>query len=472
MSSSTNGFIQENFLLQSSLAEKLYHDVAAKQPIIDYHSHLSPFEIATNRKYENMTRIWLSEDHYKWRAMRGAGVNERFITGDATDEEKFQAWAETVPQTVRNPLFHWTYLELKNSFGVTEYLNPASASRIYRQCNELLSGEEHTARKFLEQYNVVYLCSTDDPCDDLQYHHAIRADKDCSVGVAPSFRPDKAFAIHDRENFLSYISRLSAASGVFITDMDSLLSAMETRIDFFAAAGCKVADHGLSQLPINNAFTVDLDIELKRFFATGGSTVFSDPDAFVFYLLTSLCKMYHARGWVQQFHLGAIRNNNTRLKLKLGADAGFDSIGDYAQAERLSALLNSLDAEDKLSKTIIYNLNPADNALFATMCGNFNDGSTKGKVQYGPAWWFLDQKNGMEQHLDILSDVCLLSTFVGMITDSRSLLSFSRHEYFRRILCNMMANDMINGIIPNDEQWMGELLKKICYENAKEYFNI
>jgi len=472
MSSSTNGFIQENFLLQSSLAEKLYHDVAAKQPIIDYHSHLSPFEIATNRKYENITRIWLSEDHYKWRAMRGAGVNERFITGDATDEEKFQAWAQTVPQTVRNPLFHWTYLELKNSFGVTEYLNPASASRIYTQCNELLSGEEHTARKFLEQYNVVYLCSTYDPCDDLQYHHAIRADKDFSVGVAPSFRPDKAFAIHDRENFLAYISRLSAASGVSITDMDSLLSAMQTRIDFFAAAGCKVADHGLSQLPKNNPFTFDLEIELKQFFATGGATVFSDPDAFVFFLLTSLCKMYHARGWVQQFHLGAIRNNNTRLKLTLGADAGFDSIGDYAQAERLSALLNSLDAEDKLSKTIIYNLNPADNALFATMCGNFNDGSTKGKVQYGPAWWFLDQKNGMEQHLDILSDVCLLSTFVGMITDSRSLLSFSRHEYFRRILCNMMANDMINGIIPNDEQWMGELLKKICYENAKEYFNI
>jgi glucuronate isomerase len=250
------------------------------------------------------------------------------------------------------------------------------------------------------------------------------------------------------------------------------LSALESRIDFFASAGCKVADHGLSQLPKNNAFTVDLENELKQFFATRGEMAFSDPDAFVFYLLTSLCKIYHARGWVQQFHLGAIRNNNTRLKLKLGADAGFDSIGDYAQAERLSALLNALDAEDKLSKTIIYNLNPADNALFATMCGNFNDGSTKGKVQYGPAWWFLDQKNGMEQHLDILSDVCLLSTFVGMITDSRSLLSFSRHEYFRRILCNMMANDMINGIIPNDEQWMGELLKKICYENAKEYFSI
>jgi len=472
MSTPNIGFLQENFLLQSSLAEKLYFDVASKLPIIDYHSHLSPFEIATNRKYENMSKIWLSEDHYKWRAMRGAGVSERFITGDASDEEKFQAWAKTVPQTVRNPLFHWTYLELKNSFGITEYLNPGSASHIYAQCNELLSGEQHTARKFLEQYNVAYLCSTDDPCDDLHYHHVIKNDKAFNVGVGPSFRPDKAFAIHDPANFLAYINNLSAVSSFEIKDMDSLLSAMERRIEHFALAGCTVSDHGLSQLPASRPFTAALERELKMFFETGGQTPFSDPDAFVFHVLTSLCKMYHTRGWVQQFHLGAIRNNNTRLKAKLGADAGFDSIGDYSQAERLSAFLNALDAEDKLSKTIIYNLNPANNALFATMCGNFNDGSVKGKVQYGPAWWFLDQKNGMEQHLDILSDVCLLSTFVGMITDSRSLLSFSRHEYFRRILCNLMANDMLNGIIPNDEQWMGELLKKICYENAKEYFSI
>lgn len=472
MSTNNIGFLQENFLLQSPLAQKLYFDVASKQPIIDYHSHLSPFEIATNRKYENMSKIWLSEDHYKWRAMRGAGVSERFITGDASDAEKFQAWAKTVPQTVRNPLFHWTYLELKNSFGITEYLNPDSANRIYDQCNELLSGEQHTARKFLEQYNVVYLCSTDDPCDDLHYHHAIKNDEGFNVGVGPSFRPDKAFAIHDPVNFLAYIKNLSAVTSLEIRDMDALLAAMEKRIVHFGLAGCTVSDHGLSQLPVNRPFTSALENELKLFFATGGKTPFSDPDAFVFHVLTSLCKMYHSRGWVQQFHLGAIRNNNTRLKIKLGADAGFDSIGDYSQAERLSGFLNALDAEDKLSKTIIYNLNPANNALFATMCGNFNDGSVKGKVQYGPAWWFLDQKNGMEQHLDILSDVCLLSTFVGMITDSRSLLSFSRHEYFRRILCNMMANDMLNGIIPNDEHWIGELLKKLCYENAKEYFSL
>jgi glucuronate isomerase len=472
MATTKTGFLQENFLLQTSLAEKLYFDVASQQPIIDYHSHLSPFEIATNRKYENMTKIWLSEDHYKWRAMRGAGVDERFITGDASDEEKFHAWAKTVPQTVRNPLFHWTYLELKNSFGIEEYLNPGSADRIYTECNALLSGQAHTARKFLEQYNVVYLCSTDDPCDDLRYHHAIKNDLSFKVGVGPSFRPDKAFAIHDTVNFLTYINNLSAASSIDISDMDGLLSALESRIEHFALAGCTVSDHGLSQLPAKRPFSIELENELKTFFATNGKVPFSDPDAFVFHVLTSLCKIYHARGWVQQFHLGAIRNNNSRLKAKLGADAGFDSIGDYSQAERLSAFLNALDSEDKLSKTIIYNLNPANNALFATMCGNFNDGSIKGKVQYGPAWWFLDQKNGMEQHLDILSDVCLLSTFVGMITDSRSLLSFSRHEYFRRILCNLMANDMLNGIVPNDERWMGELLKKICYENAKEYFSI
>lgn len=465
-------FIQEDFLLQSPLAVKLYFDYAAPQPIIDYHSHLSPFEIATDRKFENMTRIWLSEDHYKWRAMRTVGTPERMITGDATDAEKFHAWAETVPQTVRNPLFHWTYLELKNSFGITEYLNPASASRIYEQGNELLAGTGHTARKFLEQYNVVYLCSTDDPCDDLVYHKQIAADADFHVGVTPSFRPDKAFAIHDAAAFIPYLQKLSTVSGIEIKDIDSLLEALQNRINHFISAGCRIADHGLSQVPLNRPFTSQLASEFADFLATGGAKPFSDPEAFAFHVLTTLCRIYHAKGWIQQFHLGAIRNNNARLKAQLGADAGFDSIGDYPQAERLSSLLNTLDATDQLGKTIIYNNNPADNALFASMCGNFNDGTIKGKVQFGPAWWFLDQKNGMEQHLDILSDIGLLSTFVGMITDSRSLLSFSRHEYFRRILCNLLAKDMDKGIIPNDEQWIGSLIAKVCYGNAKEYLGI
>jgi glucuronate isomerase len=472
MSQENEIFLKENFLLQTPLAIKLYYEYAAPQPIIDYHSHLSPFEIATDRKFENMTRIWLSEDHYKWRAMRTVGVNERFITGEASDEEKFHAWARTVPQTIRNPLFHWTYLELKNSFGITEYLNPDSASRIYAKGNELLSGAGHTARKFLEKYNVVYLCSTDDPCDDLHYHHQIKADSSFNVGVAPSFRPDKSFAIHDATSFMAYVGKLSSVSGIDIKDIDGLMAALESRIEHFAKAGCRISDHGLSQVPLNRPFTSALASEFASFLSSGGGTPYSDPEAFAFHVLQSLCKSYHKHGWIQQFHLGAIRNNNARLKAKLGADAGFDSIGDYAQAERLSALLNSLDASDQLTKTIIYNNNPADNALFASMCGNFNDGSVKGKVQFGPAWWFLDQKNGMEEHLNILSDIGILSAFVGMITDSRSLLSFSRHEYFRRILCNTLANDMHEGIIPNDEKWIGGMIANICYYNAKEYLGL
>ncbi len=465
-------FLKENFLLQSKTAERLYFDHAAPQPIIDYHSHLSTYEVATDRKYENVTKLWLSEDHYKWRAMRTVGVNEKYITGSASDEEKFMAWAKTVPQAIRNPLFHWTALELKHSFGVTEYLNEQTGPSIYKQCNKILQDGRLTTRRILEGYGVEYLCSTDDPCDDLSYHHQIHHDDSCKIGVAPSFRPDKSFAITDAVNFIAYVQRLSEVSGILITDVNSLLDALQRRIDFFAAAGCRMADHGLTQIPLNRNFTSDLESEFKIFLTTNGAAPFSDPEAFTFYILSALCRMYHAKGWIQQFHLGAIRNNNTRLKKALGADAGFDSIGDYPQAERLSAFLNSLDASDQLGKTIIYNLNPADNALFASMCGNFNDGTIRAKVQYGPAWWFLDQKNGMEQHLDVLSDMSILSTFIGMITDSRSFLSFSRHEYFRRILCNMLANDMLAGTIPNDEQWIGKMISGICYQNAKDYLGL
>lgn len=472
MATANQGFITRNFILQTPLAEKLYFEYAAPQPIIDFHSHLPPSELAENKQYANITELWLKGDHYKWRAMRAAGVNERFITGDASDQEKFQAWAKTVPLTVRNPLFHWTYLELKNSFGIEQYLNPETANDIYAQCNQLLSGSTHTARKFLESYRVVYQATTDDPCDDLRYHHQLKNDSTFKIPVAPSFRPDKSFAIDDPASYIAYLKNLSAVSGVEIKDMDTLLEALSKRIDFFEAAGCKISDHGLSQVPKNNGFTNALQTEFKNFISTGGKTHFSDPDAFAFHVLSSLCKLYHAKGWVQQFHLGAIRNNNARLKAKLGADAGLDSIGDYSQSERMSALLNYLDSSDQLAKTILYNNNPADNAVFASMCGNFNDGTVQAKVQFGPAWWFLDQKNGMEEHLNVLSDICLLSTFIGMITDSRSFLSFSRHEYFRRILCNMLANDMKDGIVPNDEKWIGEMIANICYGNAKAYLGI
>jgi glucuronate isomerase len=399
------------------------------------------------------------------------GINEHLITGDASDEEKFHAWAKTVPHTIRNPLFHWSCLELKNSFGVAEYLNPTSATRIYEQCNEQLeNGSNHTARGFLNSYGVVYQATTDDPCDDLSYHAMMRLDTAMAFKVAPTFRPDKCLQIQHSSTFIAYLRQLSLVSGVEITDMDSLLQALKMRVDYFCSVGCIISDHGVTQIPLNQHFSSALENEFKAFLAADGKKSFSNPEAYAFYVLVALSKMYHEKGWVQQFHLGAIRNNNSRLNSLLGADAGFDSIGDYSQAERLSSFLNQLDSTNQLTKTIIYNLNPSDNAMVATMTGNFNDGAVKAKVQMGPAWWFMDQKNGIEQHLDDFSAMGLLSTFIGMITDSRSLLSFSRHEYFRRILCNVLANDMNRGIIPNDEQWIGSMVEHICFKNARDYF--
>jgi glucuronate isomerase len=404
--------------------------------------------------------------------MRTFGINEKYITGNAGDDEKFNAWAKTVPQTLRNPLFHWTHLELKNSFGVNELLNERNSKNIYDHCNALLKGNEHTSQKFLEKYKVVYQATTDDPTDSLEFHQMAKKDSSFNIQLVPSFRPDKAFSIQDPSSFIKYIASLSEKSGVSITDMTSLLEALKNRVDYFHDNGCRISDHGLQQIPLAKPFSSKLDSEFKVFLSSKGANLFSDPDAFVFHILIFLAKMYHQKGWVQQFHLGAIRNNNSRLLSTLGADVGVDSIGDFSHAARLSAFLNTLDKEDKLAKTIIYNLNPADNAVFASMTGNFNDGSVKGKVQYGPAWWFLDQKNGMEEQLDVLSDMGLLSCFVGMITDSRSLLSFSRHEYFRRILCNLLANDMLSGILPYDEKWIGGMIEDICYLNAKAYLDI
>jgi glucuronate isomerase len=471
MSTQTHFLLNKEFLLQSDLAERLYFNYAANQPIIDFHSHLSPSDLATDKRFENLTRVWLNHDHYKWRAMRTLGINERLITGDASDEEKFLAWAKTVPHTIRNPLFHWSCLELKNSFGVAEYLNPTSATRIYEQCNEQLeNGSNHTARGFLNSYGVVYQATTDDPCDDLSYHAMMRLDTAMAFKVAPTFRPDKCLQIQHPSTFIAYLRQLSFVSGVEITDMDSLLQALKMRVDYFCSVGCIISDHGLTQIPLNQHFSSALENEFKAFLAADGKKSFSNPEAYAFYVLVALSKMYHEKGWVQQFHLGAVRNNNSRLNSLLGADAGFDSIGDYSQAERLSSFLNQLDSTNQLTKTIIYNLNPSDNAMVATMTGNFNDGAVKAKVQMGPAWWFMDQKNGIEQHLDDFSAMGLLSTFIGMITDSRSLLSFSRHEYFRRILCNLLANDMNRGIIPNDEQWIGSMVEHICFKNARDYF--
>jgi glucuronate isomerase len=462
--------ITDDFLLYSKQAKTLYHDYAKDLPIIDYHNHLPPNEIAENKKFKTITEIWLKGDHYKWRAMRALGVNERFITGDASDEEKFMAWAKIVPAVIRNPLFHWTHMELKNPFGFNSFLNESSAKEIYEKCNELLAQDDFSTQGLLKRFKVEMVGTTDDPTDDLQFHKQL-IDSNFSIKVKPSFRPDKSLMIGDAANYRAYIKKLSAASGIEITDLTSLIAALRNRIEFFEAHGASISDHGLNTVPAKVTLTEDQKAEFKKVLS-GESDNFSDPDAFAGYVLTEISKMYHEKGWVQQFHLGAIRNNNHGQMRKLGPDTGYDSIADFPQAQSLSNFLGNLSLEDQLTKTIIYNLNPADNDVFATMIGNFQDGKTVGKMQFGSGWWFLDQKDGMEKQLNSLSNMGVLSTFVGMLTDSRSFLSYSRHEYFRRILCNLLGNEMENGQIPDDEKWVGKIVQDICYYNAKNYFSL
>lgn len=463
-------FLTDDFLLQGKAARHLYHDYVKALPIIDYHCHLPPDEIASNKQFNNMTDIWLRGDHYKWRAMRSLGVNERLITGDAGDEEKFHAWARLLPKTVRNPLFHWSHLELKNIFGISAYLSEKNAGDVYAACNPQLLQDSHRARGLLKSFRVEYVGTTDEPWDSLQYHQQLAAEG-YEIRVSPSFRPDKALMIGNAQAFFHHIDLLQQSSGISITDIYSLLAALENRIDFFHANGCRVSDHGLAQMPGSFTFTHALENELASFLSTRKGT-YSDPEAFMGYVLAEICKLYAARNWVQQFHLGPIRNNNTRLNRQLGADSGFDSIGDFPQALQMSRFFDHLDQTDQLAKTVIYNINPADNEVFASMLGNFNDGSVKGKMQFGSGWWFLDQKDGMEKQLNALSNMGMFSSFIGMITDSRSFLSFPRHEYFRRILCNLVGDEMEKGLLPNDEQWMGAILQDICYHNAKEYFTL
>jgi glucuronate isomerase len=462
--------IPEDFLLYSKQAKILYHNYAKDLPIIDYHNHLPPQEIAENKKFKSITEIWLKGDHYKWRGMRTLGVNERFITGDATDEEKFNAWAKVVPATIRNPLFHWTHMELKNPFGINAFLNENSAKDIFNQTNHLLSQDAFSTQGLLKGFNVKMVGTTDDPTDDLA-HHKTLIDQNFEIKVKPSFRPDKSLIINDANAYRAYIQKLSSVSGIVINDLDSLLAALRNRIEFFAAHGCSISDHGLTAVPSKLTLT---DAQIKEYakLLSGELDAISDPDAFAGYVLTALSKIYHEKGWVQQLHLGAIRNNNHGMMRQLGPDTGYDSIGDFKQAQSLSNFLGNLSLDDQLAKTIIYNLNPADNDVFATMIGNFADGKTKGKVQFGSGWWFLDQKDGMEKQINSLSNMGILSTFVGMLTDSRSFLSYSRHEYFRRVLCNLLGSEMENGQIPDDEKWIGKIVQDISYNNAKEYFGL
>ena len=463
-------FIHDGFLLQNSFAQRLYHEYAADLPIIDYHNHLPPQDIAENRSFENITQAWLSGDHYKWRAMRTLGINEHYITGQASDEEKFLKWAETVPFTIRNPLYHWTHLELKRYFGIDELLSPENAQSIYERTSRKLQEATHSTAGLLKQLRVSYLCTTDDPVDSLEYHKDI-AQQENTPAVHHTFRPDKAYAVENVSDYNQYLEQLGSKTGLQITTYSELLQALDNRMTYFDERGCRLADHGLEQLYFFENDTFDCDSLFKKL-RNEHTLTKEEVHFFKSKTLLHLCRGYHQKGWVQQFHLGAIRNNNQRLLAKLGPDTGFDSMGDFSQARALSGFLNALDSNDQLAKTILYNLNPADSEVFATMTGNFNDGTQKGKIQYGSAWWFLDQKDGMEKQLNTLSNMSLLSCFIGMLTDSRSFLSFPRHEYFRRILCNVIGRDVANGDLPADEKWLGKLVSDICFYNAKAYFGI
>lgn len=460
-------FITDSFLLSNIQAKELYNKYAEKQPIIDYHNHLPPKDIAEDRNFENITQVWLYGDHYKWRAMRTMGVDEKYITGDASDKEKFLAWAKTVPHTLRNPLYHWTHLELKRYFGIDELLNEESAERIYEEVNRQLQLPENSCRGLLKKMNVETLCTTEDPTDTLEYHQQL-ANSDFDIKVSTAFRPDKSIFIA-HENYREYLQDLEKAADMQIGSYDDLKKALHSRIEYFHENGCRLCDHGLKHIPFKK-FTEE---EINSIFSKrlGGEMISGlEAEKFQTSLLLYLGETYHEFGWIQQFHLGALRNNNKRMLKQLGPDTGWDSIGDYSLAENLSRYLDKLDGRDKLSKTILYNLNPADNEIFASMIGNFNDGSIKGKVQFGSGWWFLDQKDGIIKQLNALSNMGLVSCFIGMLTDSRSFLSFPRHEYFRRVLCNLFGQEMASGELPDDMELVGKTVADISYFNAKEYF--
>lgn len=455
-------------MLHSRTAEILYHEYAKDLPIIDYHCHLPPEEIAENKMFENLTKIWLDGDHYKWRAMRANGVDEKYCTGNAPDPEKFKKWAETVPYTIRNPLYHWTHLELSRYFGINDILNPSSADKVYKTATSLLKTEDFRVRNIMRKMKVEVVCTTDDPIDSLNYHKKIREDK-FEIQVLPAWRPDKAMVVENAAVYNSYLDKLAEVAGIDIKTYTDLLQALKLRQDFFETMGCRLSDHGLETFYAED-FT---EKEISAIFLkirSGKSLDHLEILKFKSALLLRFAEMDHDKGWTQQFHIGALRNNNTKMFRKLGPDKGFDSIGDFEVARPMSKFFDKLDLNGKLTKTIFYNLNPRDNELMATMTGNFNDGIIPGKMQFGSGWWFLDQKDGMEKQINALSNLGLLSRFVGMLTDSRSFLSYPRHEYFRRILCNIIGNDVEKGEVPNDMEWLGKIVQGISYYNAKEYF--
>ena len=460
-------FIHKDFLLGTKAARRLYHDFAADEPIFDYHCHLPPKDVAENRQFKNLFEIWLESDHYKWRAMRTNGVAEKFVTGTGTPEEKFLAWAKTVPHTLRNPLYHWTHLELKRYFGITDLLNERTARKIWKEANAQLATPGFTAQNLLRKFKVKVVGTTDDPVDNLEHHRAF-AKQGHPTRMLPAFRPDKALAVNAPAAFNQWVEQLAAAANVDISSFSAFSSALEKRHEYFHSQGCRLSDHGLEHCFADfcsEKVAAGIFDKARR----GEMVSPLEHSQFASFMMVFFGHLDAKRGWTKQLHLGALRNNNIRLLTQLGPDTGFDSIGDFPQAQALSAYLNKLDSENKLPKTVIYNLNPADNYVFATMIGNFQDGTIPGKIQYGSGWWFLDQKEGMEWQINALSSLGLLSRFIGMITDSRSFMSYPRHEYFRRTLCNLIGRDITNGDIPNDDKLVGPMIRNICYRNAEAF---
>ena len=463
-------FIHDDFLLHSESARRLYHGYAAEEPILDFHSHLPAGDIALNRTFHNLVEIWLEGDHYKWRAMRANGVPERFCTGDAAPYEKFLAWARTVPFAVRNPLYLWTHLELKRYFGIRKRLDESTAQSIWDAANSQLAEPEFSSRGLLEKFRVRALCTSDDPCDGLAAHRTIAA-SGAGCAIYPTFRPDKALFVHVPAAFNAWVSLLGETAGLEIKSLDAFLDALKRRHDYFHANGCRLSDHGLPYcfaLPCTETEAATIFSRVR----SGHPAALDEQERFASFLMLFFGRLDADKGWTKQLHLGAMRAVNTRAVGEIGPDTGFDTIGDHTQGVNLCHYLDALDREHALPKTIIYNLNPADNYLFAAAIGNFQDGSLAGKVQLGSAWWFLDQKEGIESQLNALSNVGLLSRFVGMVTDSRSFMSFPRHEYFRRVLCNLVGQDMENGELPDDENFLGGVVRRICFENARQFLEL
>jgi glucuronate isomerase len=460
-------FIDDDFLLDTEFARELYHGWVEDLPIVDYHCHLPVAQIASNHTFRSITEIWLDGDHYKWRAMRANGVAERYCTGDASDWEKFEAWARTVPATLRNPLYHWTHLELKNPFGVTELLSGKNARDVFDRCNEQLP--HLPTQELLRHFRVAIVCTTDDPADSLEHHAALAGAP--ATRVVPTWRPDAALGVDDPAAFNAWVARLEAAAGISIATFEDFLDALDIRHAAFHDAGCRASDHGLEQMYAEPW----IDGDVASIFAAVRAGRAVDRDAALRYksaLLHRFAVMDHARGWVQQYHLGALRNTNTRMRRTLGADSGLDSVGDFEMARPMARFFDRLDDAGRLAKTVLYNLNPRDNELFATMIGNFQDGSVPGKMQYGSAWWFLDQLDGMTRQIDALSNMGLFARFVGMVTDSRSFLSYSRHEYFRRLVCNLLGDDVRRGLLPDDRELIGKLAQDVSFFNARDYLGL